>query len=451
MNPSSSQPTSVPLSYDVCVLGLGYIGLPTASIFATRGKKVLGVDVVPRVVDTINRGEIHIEEPDLDVLVRAAVHTGNLGAATAPRPARVFIVAVPTPFKVTATNPKAPDLAYVEAATRSIAPVVQPGNLVILESTSPVGTTEQMRDWLYEELVRLGRIGDQGLVIGDGVGSLTITNRSAQITAAQAAFPLLFAHCPERILPGQMMKELVANDRICGGLTPQAAEVARDLYRVFCTGEIFLTDARTAEMCKLTENASRDVGIAFANELSLICDQLGIDVWELIRLANRHPRVKILQPGPGVGGHCIAVDPWFIVDAAPHVSRLIRTAREVNDGKPHHVVGQVTALAAQFREPVIACLGLAFKADVDDLRESPAVEIVHELATKKTGRLLIVEPHTRALPKQLDGFGLTLQPLESAVAAADIVLLLVNHREFVRIDRTLLTGKALVDTRGVWR
>lgn len=465
MNPSSPQPLSGPSSYDVCVLGLGYIGLPTASIFATRGKKVLGVDVVPRVVDTINRGEIHIEEPDLDVLVRAAVHTGNLGAATAPRPAQVFIVAVPTPFKVTETNPKAPDLAYVEAATRSIAPVVQPGNLVILESTSPVGTTEQMRDWLYEELVRLGRIGDQGSVVGDrglgigellpvkgeGVGSLPITNHSAQITAAQAAFPLLFAHCPERILPGQMMKELVANDRICGGLTPQAAEVARDLYRVFCTGEIFLTDARTAEMCKLTENASRDVGIAFANELSLICDQLGIDVWELIRLANRHPRVKILQPGPGVGGHCIAVDPWFIVDAAPHVSRLIRTAREVNDGKPHHVVGQVNALAARFRDPVIACLGLAFKADVDDLRESPAVEIVHELAMKKTGRLLIVEPHTQALPKQLDGLGLTLQPLDAAVAAADIVLLLVNHREFVRMDRTLLAGKALLDTRGVWR
>lgn len=292
---------------------------------------------------------------------------------------------------------------------------------------------------------RAGAAGDQGLVASP------VTNHSSPFTAAQAAFPLLFAHCPERILPGQMMKELVANDRICGGLTPPAAEVARDLYRVFCTGEIFLTDARTAEMCKLTENASRDVGIAFANELSLICDQLGIDVWELIRLANRHPRVKILQPGPGVGGHCIAVDPWFIVDAAPQVSRLIRTAREVNDSKPHHVVGQVSALAARFRDPVIACLGLAFKADVDDLRESPAVEIVHELATQKTGRLLIVEPHTRALPKQLDGLGLTLHPLETAVAAADIVLLLVNHREFVRMDRTLLAGKALLDTRGIWR
>lgn len=428
MNSSSLQVSSGFHSYDVCVLGLGYIGLPTASIFATRGKKVLGVDVVSSVVDTINRGEIHIEEPDLDLLVRAAVHTGNLAAATAPRPAHVYIVAVPTPFKVTTTNPKAPDLAYVEAATRSIGLVVQPGNLVILESTSPVGTTELMRDWLFDEIEKI---------------------RPAESKELHAS--LLFAHCPERILPGQMMKELVSNDRICGGLTPRAAEVARDLYRVFCTGEIFLTSARMAEMCKLTENASRDVGIAFANELSLICDQLGIDVWELIRLANRHPRVNILQPGPGVGGHCIAVDPWFIVDAAPQVSRLIRTAREVNDGKPHHVVGQVVALASRFRDPVIACLGLAFKADVDDLRESPAVEIVYELAMKKTGRLLIVEPHTQALPKRLDGLDLILRPLDLAVAAADIVLLLVSHREFVRMDRALLAGKALLDTRGVWR
>jgi UDP-N-acetyl-D-mannosaminuronic acid dehydrogenase len=465
MNPSSSQPTSVPLSYDVCVLGLGYIGLPTASIFATRGKKVLGVDVVPRVVDTINRGEIHIEEPDLDVLVRAAVHTGNLGAATAPRPAQVFIVAVPTPFKVTATNPKAPDLAYVETATRSLAPVVQPGNLVILESTSPVGTTEQMRDWLYEELVRIGRVsdqglgigdseagtGDRGLVKGDGAGSRPITNHSAQITAAHAAFPLLFAHCPERILPGQMMKELVANDRICGGLTPEAAEVARDLYRVFCTGEIFLTDARTAEMCKLTENASRDVGIAFANELSLICERLKIDVWELIRLANRHPRVKILQPGPGVGGHCIAVDPWFIVAAAPDESRLIRTAREVNDRKPRYIVANVKEAAASLQNPIIACLGLTFKANVDDMRESPAVEIVKMLTQEQAGTLLAVEPHTSTLPRRLQGCHVELTDLPSALNRADIVLLLVDHREFATIDRSLLQGKIVIDTRGLWQ
>ncbi len=415
------------MSHDLCVLGLGYIGLPTASIFATRGKKVLGVDVVPRVVDTINRGEIHIEEPDLDVLVRAAVHSGNLRAALTPEPAQTFVVAVPTPFRATATNPKAPDLAYVEAATRSIAPVVAAGSLVILESTSPVGTTELMRDWLFDELAKV---------------------RPAEVAALRGS--LLFAHCPERILPGQMLKELVANDRIAGGLTPAAAEAARDLYRIFCVGEIFLTDARTAEMCKLTENASRDVGIAFANELSLICDKLGIDVWELIKLANRHPRVKILQPGPGVGGHCIAVDPWFIVDAAPEAARLIRTAREVNDAKPHHVIERVKACAARFRSPTIACLGLAFKADVDDLRESPAMDIVQHLAADNAGRLLVVEPHVADVPAALRG-RVELAALDAAVAAADVVVLLVNHREFLPFDRRKLEGKAVIDTRGVWR
>lgn len=425
--------------HDICVLGLGYIGLPTASIFATRGKKVLGVDVVPRVVETINRGDIHIVEPDLDVLVRAAVHTGNLRAAPKPEAAKVFVIAVPTPFKATATNPRAPDLAYVESATRSVAPVVQAGNLVILESTSPVGTTELMRDWLYEELIKNGRVEARG------------TNIQERITSAAAAFPLLFAHCPERILPGQMLKELVSNDRICGGLTPAAGETARDLYRTFCTGEIFLTDARTAEMCKLTENASRDVGIAFANELSLICDKLGIDVWELIKLANRHPRVKILQPGPGVGGHCIAVDPWFIVDAAPELARLIRTAREVNDSKPHHVIERIKACAGRFKSPVIACLGLAFKADVDDLRESPAMDIVAHLAAESTGRMLVVEPHIQTLPHGLPADRVELASLDAAVAAADVVVLLVNHREFLEFDRRKLDGKAVVDTRGVWR
>jgi UDP-N-acetyl-D-mannosaminuronic acid dehydrogenase len=417
------------MSFDLCVLGLGYIGLPTASIFATRGKKVLGVDVVPRVVDTINRGEIHIEEPDLDVLVRAAVHSGNMRAALRPEPARTFIVAVPTPFKATATNAKAPDLTFVEAATRSLAPVVAVGNLVILESTSPVGTTEMMRDWLFDEVRK---------------------TRQADLDSLSSS--LLFAHCPERILPGQMLKELVANDRIAGGLTPAASAAARDLYAMFCTGEIFLTDARTAEMCKLTENASRDVGIAFANELSLICDSLGIDVWELIRLANRHPRVKILQPGPGVGGHCIAVDPWFIVDAAPDLARLIRTAREVNDHKPHHVVNRIKACAQRFKNPVIACLGLAFKADVDDLRESPAMEIVHQLARKRVGTLLVVEPHVDSLPKSFaDVAGVEISTLDAAVARADVVVVLVNHREFVRFNRQKLEGKAVIDTRGIWR
>ncbi len=411
-------------SYDICVLGLGYIGLPTSSIFATRGKKVLGVDVVPAVVATINEGRIHIEEPDLDVLVRAAVQSGNLRAAVAPASADTFIIAVPTPFKAVADNPRAPDLAYVESATRSIAAVVEPGNLVILESTSPVGTTELMRDWLADELARTGR--------------------------AVSADTLLFAHCPERILPGQMLKELVSNDRIAGGLTPEAARRAHDLYRTFCTGEIMLTDARTAELAKLTENSFRDVNIAFANELSLICDRLNIDVWELIALANRHPRVRILQPGPGVGGHCIAVDPWFIVAAAPHEARLIRTAREVNDAKPHHVIAKITERAARFREPVIACLGLAFKADIDDMRESPAVEIVEHLAHAGAGRILAVEPHVRELPKSLRG-KVELVPVARAVAEADIVVLLVNHRAFAAVDRAALREKIVIDTRGFWK
>ena len=415
------------MSFDICVLGLGYIGLPTASIFATRGRKVLGVDVVPRLVETINRGEIHIEEPDLDVLVRAAVHSGNLRAGLQPAAAQTFVIAVPTPFKATPTNPKAPDLAYVESATRSIAPVVAAGNLIILESTSPVGTTELMRDWLFDELLKV---------------------RPVEVATLRGS--LLFAHCPERILPGQMLKELVANDRIAGGLTPSAAEAARDLYRTFCVGEIFLTDARTAEMCKLTENASRDVGIAFANELSLICERLGIDVWQLINLANRHPRVKILQPGPGVGGHCIAVDPWFIVDAAPDLARLIRVAREVNDSKPHHVIERVKTCAERFRTPVIACLGLAFKADVDDLRESPAMDIVLHLAADKVGRVIVAEPHIAELPLTLEGL-VELASLDAAIAAADVVVLLVNHKEFVEFDRRNLEGKAVIDTRGVWR
>jgi len=408
----------------LCVLGLGYIGLPTASIFATKGRRVLGVDVSASVVETINSGRIHIQEPDLDVLVRAAVQSGNLKAAMMPAAADVFILAVPTPFLDSADGTRVPDLSFVEAAARSLAPFVAPGNLIILESTSPVGTTEKVKGWLEAELSKLGRQVDG----------------------------LLFAHCPERILPGQMLKELVSNDRICGGLTPAAAEKARDLYGAFCTAQIFLTDARTAELAKLTENAYRDVNIAFANELSLICDKLSIDVWELIRLANRHPRVKILQPGPGVGGHCIAVDPWFIVDAAPAEARLLRKAREVNDSKPHHVVAQVRAAAgkaAAGKDAVVACLGLAFKANVDDLRESPAVEIAAHLAAAGL-KVLAVEPHVAALPKVLQG-RVELVSLADAVARASIVVLLVDHRAFASLTLAQLKGRTLIDTRGMIR
>lgn len=405
--------------FDICVIGLGYIGLPTASIFATKGKKVLGVDVVQRVVDTINEGRIHIEEPDLDILVRAAVQSGNLTAATAPQLASTFIVAVPTPFHHDNGN-NLPDLSYVESATRSIAQVVKKGDLIILESTSPVGTTEKMKEWLMEELGSRFHEDD-----------------------------FLFAHCPERILPGQMLKELVTNDRIAGGLTAEASEKAKELYEVFCSAEIFTTDARTAELAKLTENSYRDVNIAFANELSMICDSLNIDVWELIKLANRHPRVKILQPGPGVGGHCIAVDPWFIVSACPDRARLIRTAREVNDSKPEHVIAQVNERAERFRKPVIACLGLTFKADVDDLRESPSLHIAEKLAAIYGSDLIVCEPHIDKLPNCLEGKA-TLESAEDAIKRADIVVLLVDHKPFRKLTRRILDQRIVIDTRGCW-
>jgi UDP-N-acetyl-D-mannosaminuronic acid dehydrogenase len=398
----------------LCVLGLGYIGLPTASIFATKGRSVLGVDIAPEVVATINSGRIHIQEPDLDVLVRAAVQSGNLRAATAPAGAETFIIAVPTPFMVDATGARRPDLSFVEAAARSLAAVVAPGNLIVLESTSPVGTTEKVKAWVEDELRRRGRAVDG----------------------------LLYAHCPERILPGQMLKELIANDRIVGGLTPEASARAKALYEIFCAAQIFVTDARTAELAKLTENAFRDVNIAFANELSMICDRLGVDVWELIRLANRHPRVKILQPGPGVGGHCIAVDPWFIVDAAPAEARLLRTAREVNDAKPGHVLARIRAQVAP--GAAVACLGLAFKANVDDLRESPALDIAVHL-TAEGYRVLAVEPHITTLPTVLAGRA-ELVDLAAALARADAVVLLVDHRAFASLTLADLAGKALIDT-----
>jgi UDP-N-acetyl-D-mannosaminuronic acid dehydrogenase len=400
----------------LCVLGLGYIGLPTASIFATKGRSVLGVDIAPEVVATINSGRIHIQEPDLDVLVRAAVQSGNLRAATAPAAADTFIIAVPTPFAVDAAGGRRPDLSFVEAAARSLAAVVAPGNLIVLESTSPVGTTEKVKAWVEDELRRRGRAVDG----------------------------LLYAHCPERILPGQMLKELIANDRIVGGLTPEASARAKALYEIFCAAQIFVTDARTAELAKLTENAFRDVNIAFANELSMICDRLGVDVWELIRLANRHPRVKILQPGPGVGGHCIAVDPWFIVDAAPAEARLLRTAREVNDAKPGHVLARIRAQVAP--GAAVACLGLAFKANIDDLRESPALDIAVHLAAEGY-RVLAVEPHITTLPVALAGRA-ELVDLPAALARADAIVLLVDHRAFGSLTLADLAGKALIDTRG---
>jgi len=408
----------------ISVIGLGYIGLPTAAVLANRGVDVVGVDVNERAVEIINRGEIHIVEPELDVMVRGAVAAKRLRATTVPEPADAFIIAVPTPLD----DSHAPDLSYVQNAARAIAPVLRAGNLVILESTSPVGTTERLSRWLAEARSDLTYPHQNGV------------NADVQIS-----------YCPERVLPGHVLRELTDNDRIIGGMTPKCAERTEELYRVFVRGRCMITDTRTAEMAKLTENAFRDVNIAFANELSLICDRLKINVWELIELANLHPRVKILQPGPGVGGHCIAVDPWFIVDSAPEEARLIATARAVNDGKPHYVVSKIVEKAQRFKSPVIACLGLAFKADIDDLRESPAVEIVRELAQLNIGELRVVEPNVAALPLELDAYdNIRLSDLGSTLQDADIVVLLVNHREFCKADLSSLNEKVIIDTRGIW-
>jgi UDP-N-acetyl-D-mannosaminuronic acid dehydrogenase len=394
----------------VCVIGLGYIGLPTASFLATKGYRVRGVDIAPGVVETINRAEIHIKEPDLDILVKSAVQSGRLTAATEPAPADVFIIAVPTPIRAD----KTPDLGAIEAAVEAIAPHLRPGNLVILESTSPVGTTEGM---VAAGLRRCG-VDLEGIHI---------------------------AHCPERVLPGRILIELVQNDRVVGGIDAASTAAAAAFYREFVSGEVLETTAATAEMTKLTENTFRDVNIALANELSIVCDQLGVDVFELIRLANRHPRVAVLQPGPGVGGHCIAVDPWFIVASAPRAARLIRTAREVNDTKPEWVLAKVRQKAERFKRPTIACLGLAFKADVDDLRESPALAIVRRLVAEELGEILVCEPYVRHSSE------FELVDLETAVARADILLLLVDHRPFRALKAAALQEKIVIDTRGAFR
>lgn len=400
----------------ICVMGLGYIGLPTASLLATKGFNVLGVDVSAEVVETINKGGIHIVEPDLDILVKSAVNSGNLSASLGPSEADVFIIAVPTPFTdggVDHVSGKKPDLTYIEAATRKIAPFVKPGNLVILESTSPVGTTDE---------VVANILKHEGHNVDDEV---------------------FIAHCPERVLPGRILIELVENDRVVGGINKQSTSVTVEFYERFVRGAVLPTTAKTAEMVKLTENSSRDVQIAFANELSMICETEGIDTWDVIKLANRHPRVNILQPGPGVGGHCIAVDPWFIVDRSPGLSTLIRTAREVNDAKPRWVIDRVKKCADRFKHPKIACLGLAFKADVDDLRESPAFDIVKILKQENIGELLVSEPNI----KKLENFELV--DFSVAVENADIILLLVDHKQFRHLKASDLKEKVIVDTRGI--
>ena len=408
----------------ISVIGLGYIGLPTACMFARSGARVVGVDVDERAVELINRGQAQFSEPDLDLLLERVVASGRLRATTEAEPADAFVIAVPTPFR----DDRAPDLSYIESAARTVAPHLKPGNLVVLESTSPVGTTEKMIGWLAEARPDL-RFPERGGEPGD----------------------VFVAHCPERVLPGRILVELVDNDRVIGGVTGACTDRARQLYELFVRGACLRTDARTAEMVKLTENASRDVSIAFANELSLLCERLGVDVWELIAVANRHPRVDVLRPGPGVGGHCIAVDPWFLIHSAPELAPLMRTAREVNDGKPAWVVERICQAAKRFDEPVIACLGLAYKANVGDCRESPAVKVVQQLAHRGHRGLLAVEPHLQLLPPELAGLDVELVGLEAALERADVVALLVDHNLFRGVNRDLLRHTEIVDVLGLWR
>lgn len=414
----------------ISIVGLGYIGLPTAAVFASHKVKVIGVDVNQHAVNTINRGEIHIVEPDLGMVVHSAVNEGYLRATTNPEPADAFLIAVPTPFKDGPTGPHHPDMDYIESASKSIASVLKKGDLVILESTSPVGATEQMAVWLAE--------ARPDLSFPQSHGELS---------------DIRVAHCPERVLPGQVLRELVQNDRVIGGMTPKCSKAAARLYKTFVQGECVITNARTAEMCKLTENSFRDVNIAFANELSIICDKLDINVWELITLANRHPRVNILQPGPGVGGHCIAVDPWFIVSAAPEEAKLIRTAREVNDNKPKWVLEKVKLAVVDvlFKQPektakdiTIACYGLAFKPDIDDLRESPAVLIVNSIAAEHPGKVFVVEPNVVTLPNFIQNAQLTEAEFASS---ADIKVLLVDHKQFKEM---MPPTDLYLDFKGIW-
>ena len=423
------------MSFDtISVIGLGYIGLPTAAMFAAYGKNVIGVDVNKNVVDTINRGEIHIVEPDLDAIVHKAVSDGKLKAVMDPEAADAFLIAVPTPFLPIVNEGEVlqPDLKHIQSAAKAIASVLKKGDLVILESTSPVGTTEKMAGWLAEYRT-----------------DLTFPKTHGEKSAIR------IAHCPERVLPGQVVRELVQNDRVIGGLTDKCSEQATFLYKTFVQGSCIKTNARTAEMTKLTENSCRDVQIAFANELSMICDKLDIDVWELIALANRHPRINILQPGPGVGGHCIAVDPWFIVAKTPELAHLIHTARNVNDAKPQWVVNKVKIAISDFlqanpnktaKDVTIACYGLAFKPDIDDLRESPALQIAQNIAKIHQGTTIGVEPNVYELPEHI--VNLELTSFEIAISEAHIHLMLVNHKEFR--DKKLNLQR-VIDTKGIWQ
>jgi UDP-N-acetyl-D-mannosaminuronic acid dehydrogenase len=399
--------------HDVGVLGLGYVGLPTAAVLATVGRRVAGYDLRRDILDTINAGRIHIVEPELDALVRAAVLAGTLRAVPEPAPARTHLICVPTPI----TSDHRPDLTHVESAARALVRVLRPGDLVVLESTVPPGTLRE----LVAPILASG-----GLVPGRD---------------------LFVAHAPERVLPGAVLREVVENERIVGGLTDACTDRCAEFYEGFVRGAVHRTCAEAAELTKLAENAFRDVNIAYANELANVCAHLGLDVWEVIRLANRHPRVSILRPGPGVGGHCIAVDPWFIAAAAPDATPLIAAARAVNDARPAQVIAAVRRLAERFRRPVVACLGLAYKPDIDDLRESPALHVAQELAADPALELQLVEPHLKISPIA----GAPLVDLPRALADADILVILVAHRQFRHLRPEHLLRHQVVDTVGLLR
>jgi UDP-N-acetyl-D-mannosaminuronic acid dehydrogenase len=414
------------ISQKVSVIGLGYIGLPTAALIARSGVTVLGVDNNPHVVDTVNSGRVHIEEVDLDGLVQGVVSRGNLRASTQVEPSDVFVIAVPTPV----SEDHVPDISYVLQAARTVSAVLKAGDTVILESTSPVGTTEAMRD-LFAQLRPDLKMPREG-------------------AANPGAADISIAYCPERVLPGRILVELIDNDRCIGGITPRCARKALSFYRQFVRGQCVTTNARSAEMVKLIENSFRDVNIAFANELSVIAEGMGIDVWEVIRLANRHPRVNILQPGPGVGGHCIAVDPWFIVHSDPENARMIRTAREVNDAKTDYVIAHASDVIDEAPGATIACLGLAFKANIDDFRESPAIKVAHKLARRYGRRVKLVEPHITDLPADFAGTGVDLIDLDEALENCDILIVLVDHDIFRSVPLTERLHKTIYDTRGIW-
>lgn len=408
---------------NLTLIGLGYIGLPTAVLFAEAGLKVYGYDINPKIIDSVNKGVAHFSEPELDVLLKKNCDNGLFSASSTITASDAYIIAVPTPM----LQDKSPDLSYVVQAIDTIAPLLKPNDLVIIESTIPVGTCEKMAYLIHNLRTDLRPAG----VFDDKIN-------------------IHIAHCPERVLPGRIIHELIHNDRIIGGITRRCTQKAIELYQIAVKGECHGTYANIAETVKLTENAFRDVNIAFANELSIMCDNAGVNVHDVIRFANKHPRVNILSPGPGVGGHCIAIDPWFLIASDPQNARLMRTAREVNDNKPHHIVDKIIQTAARIKNPVIHCLGLTYKADVDDVRESPSVEIVQHLIHHKCGDLIVSDPLLQELPDSLKGENITFVDFEAGIKKADIIVLLTDHSIFKHIDRMQIMQKIVIDTRGLW-